>query len=75
MPKKHKLSDEQMTELKEARKANKYKNIDNRLKAMLLYAEGVKHSSIADKTGFATTYITELAGKYRKRVEKGHAPL
>ena len=66
MSKKHKLSDEQMLELKEARKSNKDKNVDNRLKALLLYGEGVKHSAIADKTGFVTTYITELAGKYRR---------
>ena len=66
MPKKHKLSDDQMAELKEACKANRDKNVDKRLKALLLYGEGIKHSIIADKTGFVTTYITELAGKYRK---------
>ena len=66
MPKKHKLSDEQIAELKEARKANKDKNVDNRLKALLLYSEGVKHSAIAGKTGFVASYITELASKYRK---------
>ena len=66
MPKKHKLSDEQMLELKKARTANKNKNIDIRLKALLLYGEGAKHSEIANKTGFVATYITELAGKYRK---------
>jgi len=66
MPKKHKLSDEQMIELRKARRDNKDKNVDSRLKALLLYGEGVKHSVIADKTGFASTYITELSSKYRK---------
>jgi len=66
MSKKPKLSDAQMLELKKVRKCNKDTNVDNRLKALLLYGEGVKHKAIADKTGFVTTYITELAGKYRK---------
>ena len=66
MQKKQKLSDEQISELKEARKVNKDKNIDSRLNALLLYGEGVKHSVIADKTKFVSTYITELASKYRK---------
>ena len=65
MPKKHSLSDGQMLELGDARKANKDKNIDSRLKALLLYGQGMKHHVIAAKTGFVATYITELARKYR----------
>ena len=41
MPKKHKLSNEQTIELIKARKDNKDKNADSRLKALLLYGEGV----------------------------------
>ena len=60
MPIKHKLSNEQIQELEDARNKNKDKNIDDRLKALLLYANGMKHKEIASTTDFAQTYITEL---------------
>lgn len=66
MPKKYKLSYEQVQELEGVRKKNKDKNIDDRLKALLMYADGMKHKDIANKTDFAQTYVTELAAKYRK---------
>ena len=66
MPKSKRLSDDQMQELSAARKNNKGKSAEKRLKALLLYGEGFKRSEIADKTGFVKTYITELAGKYRR---------
>ena len=66
VPIKHKLSNEQIQELEDARNKNKDKNIDDRLKALLLYANGMKHKEIASITDFAQTYITELAAKYRK---------
>lgn len=64
MPKRHKLSEEQIRELEKARKQNKNKNVDNRMKALLLHASGKKIAEIADKTGFAETYISELMAKY-----------
>ena len=63
---KTKYTIEQKNELKEARKKNKNKNIDKRIHALQLHAEGVPHKEIAKKTGFVYTYIAELARKYRK---------
>ena len=57
---------EQMQKLKNARKKNKNKNIDRRIQALQLHAEGATHKKTAEKTGFAQTYTAELTGKYRK---------
>ena len=63
---KNKYTIEQIRELREARKKNKNKNVDRRIQAIQLHAEGLPHKEIADRTGFVRTYIAELAGKYRK---------
>ena len=60
-----KFTKEQVVHLKLAQKKNKNKNIDKRLRALLFYSQGMKRKEIADKTGFAATYISVLAKKYR----------
>ena len=64
MPKRHKISEEQVVELNRARKETKDKNVDKRLKALLLHSEGMEHEKIAEQTEFAKTYISELVCKY-----------
>jgi hypothetical protein len=64
MPKRYKITEEQIAEIEAARKKNKDKNIDKRLEALLLHAEGKKREIIAEKTKFATSYISELVSKY-----------
>lgn len=66
MGKRHTITQEQVLELEKARKANKNKNVDDRLKALLLFAEGMKRREIAEKTEFAETYISELVARYIK---------
>ena len=66
MPKRYHISEEQVRELEEARKKTKDKNVDRRLQALLLHAEGKKHKLIAERTEFAETYISELVARYRK---------
>ena len=62
------ISKEQIEELEEARKKNKNKKVDRRLKALLMHAQGEEHSKISIQTEYASTYISELAAKY---VDKG----
>ena len=64
MPKRYHISEEQIAEIKEVRRINKDKNVENRLKALLLHAEGKKRVEIASKTGFVKSYISELVSKY-----------
>ncbi len=66
MPKRNYISEAQVTEIEQARRKNKDKNIERRLKALLLHAKGKKHEEIAKETGFAKTYIGELVSKYCK---------
>ena len=61
-----KYTSSQKEELQNARTKNKNKNIDKRLHAILLHAEGTSNKEISKKTGFAESYISELAGKYRR---------
>ena len=64
MPKRYHINEEQLIELEEARSQNKDKNVEKRLKALLLHAQGEKRASIAEKTEFAKSYISELVSKY-----------
>jgi transposase len=61
----YQISEEKVREISEARKKNKDKNVEKRLKALVLYAEGKSRGEIAEITGFAKSYITELFSKYR----------
>lgn len=64
MPKRYCISEKQITEIEHVRKTNKNKNIENRLKALLLHARKEKCIDIAKKTGFSKSYISKLVSKY-----------
>jgi transposase len=64
MPKTYHFRTDQIAELEAARKKNKDKNIENRIKALLLRADGVKRSEVAKQTGFAASHITKLTALY-----------
>lgn len=66
MPKKYSFSEEQKEELQEARRKNTNKNVDRRLKALLMKAEGKKNSEVVTATDYNRRYISELVGKYQK---------
>ena len=66
MARRYKMTEEQKAEIERARKENKDKNVEKRLKALSLYAEGLSRKEIAEKTEYATSYISELVAKYRK---------
>lgn len=57
---------EEIAEIQEARRKNRNKNVDRRLKALELKAAGCTGQGIAGKTGYNSGYITKLAAKYRK---------
>ena len=63
MPRYH-ISEEQEAELEKARKKNKDKNIEKRLKALLMHAEGKNREEIAQQTGFDKSHISKLVSKY-----------
>ena len=64
MPKRYHINEEQARELERARKENKDKNVERRLRALLLHAEGKTREKIAEVTGFVKSYISELVSKY-----------
>jgi transposase len=66
MPKKCTFNDEQIEELKQARKKNKDKNVDRRLSALLMISSQTSHKEVAKQTGYSEQHITVLSAKYRK---------
>lgn len=60
------FTDDQLEEIKKARKENRDKRIEKRLEALQLRAEGKKNKEISDKTGFHIQYITVLVSRYKK---------
>jgi transposase len=58
------ISKEQVEEIKVERKKNKNKNVEKRLKALLLYSEGKPREEIAKQTGYSVTQVSKLASKY-----------
>ena len=65
MASKYKFSSEEIAAIKAARRNNKDKRADARLKALELRAEGMKSSEVAQATGFHAAYVTTLVAKYR----------
>jgi len=64
MRKRYQITEEQIGEIKRERIKNKNKNIEKRLKTLLLHAEGKSRKEISEQTGFVVSYISELVSKY-----------
>jgi len=67
MPKRYHIDEYQVKEIGKARTENKDKNVERRLKALLLHAEGKTREKIAELTGFVKSYISELVSKYSNK--------
>ena len=67
MPVTYKFNEEQIEELKSAQKRNKDKNVEKRLNALLLRAEGKSRKEVAYITGYKYTHITQLTTKYMQK--------
>ena len=67
MAKRQPITREQIAELEEARRTNKHKRVEKRLEAILMHANGEKHSVISEKTDFCKEHVSRLVSKYRRQ--------
>jgi transposase len=58
------ISKEQVEELELAYKSNTNKNVNRRLKALLLYVKRKKQAEIALETKYSVSYLSALVAKY-----------
>ena len=65
MATRYKFSEEEIKAIQQARKGNKDKRVETRLKALELRAEGQKAGEVSKATGFHPAYVTQLVAKYR----------
>lgn len=61
---KYQISKKQKDEFEEARKNNKNKQIENRLKVLLLRSEGTTYKEIAEKTGYSKANVAKIIKAY-----------
>jgi len=59
------ISVEQLAEIETARAKNKNKNVEKRLRALLMYFSGAKVEEIAHRTEYSQSHVYELAAIYR----------
>ena len=64
MPKKYQLSVEQIAELKIAKKKNKNKNVDDRLRALLLRSEGKSNDEVGVLCEYSSSHVSKLVSLY-----------
>lgn len=65
MSSRYKFTEADINCIRNARKANKNKRVEARLKALELRAKGEESKAVAEKTGFHSAYISQLTRKYR----------
>lgn len=59
------FSEEEITTIEKARKENKDKRVEARLKALELRAKGATAKEVSEATGFHPASVTRLVAKYR----------
>jgi transposase len=64
MPNRLLIGNEQVKEIEAARKENQNKNVDSRLRVLLLHAKGNGRAEIAKQTEYSVTYISKIVAKY-----------
>lgn len=67
MASRYKFSEKEIKEIEQARKANKDKRAESRLKALELRAKGASSEDVSAATGFHAAYVTQLVAKYRDK--------
>lgn len=65
MASRYKFSENEIKEIEQARKENKDKRVEARLKALELRAKGSSSEEVSNATGFHTGHVTRLVAKYR----------
>ena len=63
---KYRITTEQAQEIEHARKVNKNKRVENRLRVLALRAEGTELNEIARITGYSRSYVSRLIATYCK---------
>ena len=64
MAKKYYITEEQKEEIEKARKLNKDKNAERRLRALLMRAEGKSNEQIANVTEYHPAYVSKLVSVF-----------
>lgn len=64
MSKRYRITAEQKSELEAARKVNKDKNVEKRLKALMMRAEGKSNTQAAVAAEFHPVYVSKLVSIY-----------
>lgn len=65
MATRYNFSKEQIQEIEAARRDNKDKRAETRLKALELRAKGANGKEVSEATGFHPAYVSQLVNKYR----------
>ena len=63
--KKYTFTEEELEEIKAARKKNRNKKTDKQLEALEMRAEGKRNKEISEVTGFHVQHITVLVSRYK----------
>ena len=66
MASRYQFSEEEIKAIEQARKENKDKRAEARLKVLQLRAQGQKAKEVAAATGFHAAYVTQLVAKYKE---------
>ena len=66
MATRYQFSEEEIERIHKARKENKNKQVDRRLRALEMMSERYKNKEIAEATGYHEAYLKQLVSKYRK---------
>ena len=67
MASKYRFSPDEIERIEKARKENKDKRAEARLKALELRAKGASSKEVSEATGFHAAYITTIVAKYREK--------
>ena len=65
MASRYQFSGEEIKAIEQARRENKDKRAEARLKALELRAKGASSKGVAEATGFCSAYVSQLVAKYR----------
>ena len=65
MASRYQFSDEEIKAIEQARRENKDKRAEARLKALELRVKGASSKDVAEATGFCSAYVSQLVAKYR----------
>lgn len=66
MATRYQFSKEEIEQIHSARKGNKSKQVERRLRVLEMMIEGYKNKDIAEATGYHEAYLRQLVSKYRE---------